>query len=221
LSDRQDLRRTALAPRRRNSLSEETYLDALVQRAPPAVSLLNDVRRLQIFKGFLIFAAPDGADGDSDDDLLFKNEVERMIDPEAPSRCAVGTRAVLKNLKTAGSAPGTAPTPCFDTPEKLDEYTSGKPRPLHMHPSFQKKKVLGYAGKARRIHMQKTSTSTHSMIPNRRRCLDTPEKLDEYTTCGKHRLLNMHPCFPTEEGVRAHWKRSTNTYAENLGLYIV
>ena len=185
MSDRQDLRPTALAPRRRNSLSEETYLDALVQRAPPAVSLLNDVRRLQIFKGFLIFAAPDGADGDSDDDLLFKNEVERMIDPEAPSRCAVGTRAVLKNLP----APGTAPTSCFDTPEKLDEYTTcGKHRleNLDLYTCIltsPQKKVLGYAGKARRIYMQKTSTSTHGMIPNRRRCLDTPEKLDEYTTC--------------------------------------
>ena len=199
MSDRQDLRRTALAPRRRNSLSEETYLDALVQRAPPAVSLLNDVRRLQIFKGFLIFAAPDGADGDSNDDLLFKYEVERMLNPEAPSRCAVGTRAVLKNLKTAGSAPGTAPTPCFDTPEKLDEYTSGKPRPLHMHPSFpteegvrirrksstntyaenldlytwcdsQQKKVFGHTRKARRVHnMWKTSTSKHASLLPHRR----------------------------------------------------
>ena len=47
-------------------LSEKAYLNALVQRDPPAVSLLNDVGRLQIFKGFLIFAAPDNADGDSD-----------------------------------------------------------------------------------------------------------------------------------------------------------
>jgi hypothetical protein len=38
-------------------LSEEAYLDALVQQAPPAVSLLNDVGCLQIVKGFLIFAA--------------------------------------------------------------------------------------------------------------------------------------------------------------------
>ena len=32
-------------------LQPESYLDALVARAPSAVSLLNDVRRLQIFKG--------------------------------------------------------------------------------------------------------------------------------------------------------------------------
>ena len=55
-------------------LSEEAYLDALVQRAPPIVSLLNDVGCLQIFKGFLIFAVPDEADGNG-------NEVERMLEP--------------------------------------------------------------------------------------------------------------------------------------------
>ena len=61
-------------------LGEEAYLDALVDRAPPAATLLNDVCRLQIFKGFLVFATPDDADGD--DDLLSKNEVERMLDPD-------------------------------------------------------------------------------------------------------------------------------------------
>ena len=56
-------------------LGEEAYLDARVQRAPPAVSLLNDVGRLHMFKGFLIFAAPEKVDGDG-------NEVERMLDPD-------------------------------------------------------------------------------------------------------------------------------------------
>ena len=42
-------------------LGEEAYLDALVERAPPAATLLNDVGRLQIVKGFVVFAAPDDA----------------------------------------------------------------------------------------------------------------------------------------------------------------
>ena len=62
-------------------LGEEAYLDALMERAPPAATLLNDVGHLQIFKGFLVFAAPD--DADCDDDLLSKNKVERMLDPDA------------------------------------------------------------------------------------------------------------------------------------------
>ena len=37
-------------------LQLESYLDALAVRAPSADSLLNDVRRLQIFKGFVVFA---------------------------------------------------------------------------------------------------------------------------------------------------------------------
>ena len=50
------------------SLSEEVYLDALVQRVTPAVSLFNNVRRLQIFKGFLIFATLNDADGNCDNE---------------------------------------------------------------------------------------------------------------------------------------------------------
>ena len=63
-------------------LSEEAYLDARVQRAPPAVSLLSDAGHLQISKGFLISAAPDEDNGNSNDDLRSKNEVERMLDPD-------------------------------------------------------------------------------------------------------------------------------------------
>ena len=63
-------------------LGEEAYLDALVNRAPPVATLLNNIGRLQIFKGFLVFAVPDDADGDGDNDLLSKNEVERMLDPD-------------------------------------------------------------------------------------------------------------------------------------------
>ena len=39
-----------------SGLQPESYLDALAARAPSAESLLNDVRRLQIFKGFVVFA---------------------------------------------------------------------------------------------------------------------------------------------------------------------
>ena len=62
------------------SLSQEAYLYALVQRAPPAMSILDNISHLQIFKGFLIFAAPDNVDGDGDDNLLSNIEVERMLD---------------------------------------------------------------------------------------------------------------------------------------------
>ena len=50
-------------------LQPEPYLDALAARAPSAESLLNDVRRLQIFKGFVVFATSENA---PDDDLLSK-----------------------------------------------------------------------------------------------------------------------------------------------------
>ena len=40
-------------------LRSEAYLDALVDHAPSVDSLLNDVRRLQIYKGFIAFAPPD------------------------------------------------------------------------------------------------------------------------------------------------------------------
>ena len=42
-------------------LCEEAYLDVRAQQASSAVSLLSDVGRLQIFKGFLILAAPNRA----------------------------------------------------------------------------------------------------------------------------------------------------------------
>ena len=45
-------------------LGEEAYLNVLVQRAPHTVSLPNNLGRLQLFKWFLIFVAPDDADGD-------------------------------------------------------------------------------------------------------------------------------------------------------------
>ena len=54
-------------------LGEEVYLDVRVQRAPPAATLLKGVGRLQISKGFLVFAAPNNVNGDGDDDLLSKN----------------------------------------------------------------------------------------------------------------------------------------------------
>ena len=53
-------------------LSKEVYLDPIAQRALPAVSLLNNVCRLQIFKGFLIVAAPDDANGNSDNERTVK-----------------------------------------------------------------------------------------------------------------------------------------------------
>ena len=40
-------------------LQPESYLDALVVRAPSAVFPVNDVCRLQIFKGFVVFAPPE------------------------------------------------------------------------------------------------------------------------------------------------------------------
>ena len=58
-------------------LQPESYLDALAARAPSAVSLLNDVRRLQIFKGFIVFVPPGNA---ADGVLLSKAEVQLMLD---------------------------------------------------------------------------------------------------------------------------------------------
>ena len=40
----------------------EAYLESLIARDPSVVSLLNDVRRLQTCKGFLVFAAPDDSE---------------------------------------------------------------------------------------------------------------------------------------------------------------
>ena len=57
-------------------LRSEAYLDALVDRAPSVDSLLNDVRRLQIYKGFIVFAPPDDKCGA---DELSKSEVEEML----------------------------------------------------------------------------------------------------------------------------------------------
>ena len=45
-----------------DGLKSDFYLAALIARAPPVASLLSDVRRLQIFKGFLAFAAPDNSE---------------------------------------------------------------------------------------------------------------------------------------------------------------
>ena len=40
-------------------LQPESYLNALAARDPYAVSLLNDVQRLQIFKIFVVIAPPE------------------------------------------------------------------------------------------------------------------------------------------------------------------
>jgi hypothetical protein len=58
-------------------LQPESYLDALAGQAHSVESLLNDVRRLQIFKGFVVFAPPENV---TDDDLLSKAEVQLMLD---------------------------------------------------------------------------------------------------------------------------------------------
>ena len=57
-------------------LRSEAYLDALVDRASSINFLLNNIRRLQIYKGFIAFAPPDDKCGAGE---LSKSEVEAML----------------------------------------------------------------------------------------------------------------------------------------------
>ena len=60
-------------------LCPEDYLDALVARTPSVESLLQDVRRGHLFRGFLAYSSPDNSD---DATLLSKTEVEAMLSLE-------------------------------------------------------------------------------------------------------------------------------------------
>ena len=59
-------------------LQPESHLNAFVVRAPSAVSLLNDVHRLHIFKEFVVFALPETSIDISTETNLFKTGVGRF-----------------------------------------------------------------------------------------------------------------------------------------------
>ena len=114
-----------------NGFTAEDYLNTLITKAPTVASLLHDIRRLSIFKGFFAFVFPTNSDADQ----LSKAEVTAMLSQDSVDWEQLHTdllAAVYDHRATKKATPSSRAKPSSTDGSKHSTDTPG-----NSLPSFQ------------------------------------------------------------------------------------